>query len=113
MKKPVRLKLLQKVITALKWVDDIESGEMIQEPGYTSSYLGDFGDGSDSISVSELNVLCTIVNIILVLSHYKIRVSWGAGELRPTSDDKRIYHLDEELENDIKLYLMVEIGIRI
>lgn len=113
MKKPYKLNLLKKVITALEWADDVESGEMIEQSGYTSSYLGDFEDGSNHISIPELNALCTIVNIILLLSGYKTRVSWNAGELRPQTSDERINYLDDELVTDIRLYLIAEINMRL
>lgn len=101
--------MLDKVIETLQWVKDLLEGDFIDAPGHHEDYLS----LPDTISVTELNVLVTLVNSILILDKSPIRVNWGAGEIRPVREENRIYIVDEEIKNDIQLYLFVELGMTI
>lgn len=91
----------------LNWIKDVDDGDFISSPGYSPDYFG-----FSSISVDELNIIVVIVNSLLILDDSKVRVCWVSGEIRLVTDKDRIYTIDEEIKNDIQLYLFVELSIK-
>lgn len=66
---------------AINWLYDLHNDEMIEAKDYTKMYLG-----YDEISQDELNDICTLLNIILVLAFHNleiIRIDNSMGEIIP------------------------------
>jgi hypothetical protein len=97
----------ENAINILKWIQDRDKPGFKWFPGHSPDYFGDY----PSISEDELRVLVDVVNSLLILDNSKIRVCWIAGEIRPVTEPKRIYIIDEDIENDLKLHLFVELGM--
>ena len=74
----------------LQWIDDVSTLEMIEMPNYRKEYFS-----FESVSTSELNILCDNINPILKELKCPIRICWIAGEIRPVLSKKRIKILDE------------------
>jgi hypothetical protein len=41
-----------------------------------------------------LDVICNAVNATLATMNESVRITWGAGEIRPVSDKERIHLID-------------------
>jgi len=74
----------------LQWIDDIETGEGIWSRDYKPEYFG----FDKVISCNTLNALVDHVNPILKELGYKTRITWGAGEIRPTTNPERVKIID-------------------
>lgn len=105
-----KFNLLKNIMRSLNWVEDVMDGEVIESPGYTGSYFRNF-EGK-SISKLELNIMCSLINIILLLSGYNFRICCEAGELRPVRSRRHLSIVDDEIINDLELGVITEINIR-
>jgi len=64
---------------ALRWVRDLQIGEMIECPGYDKTYMA-----YSSISQEDLNFICKVINEVLKYKGITLRIYNSMGELRPS-----------------------------
>lgn len=71
----------ENVKKAIDWLYDLHNPEMIEAKSYTKSYLG-----FNKISQKELDDICSLLNVILVLAFNSIeiiRITNNMGEIIP------------------------------
>lgn len=100
--------MLDKVIRTLTWVKDLEEGDFISSPGYQENCL----DLKSTTSRTDFNILCTIVNSILMLSDYKTRVCRGGEQVRPIIEGNLTDILDEYTVNSVSGDLLIELHMK-
>lgn len=71
------LSLSDAVCRALRWIDNVEEGAMIEQYGYTKKSLM----FHPAILQIDLDETCIIVNRIMKWEHRKMRVSNSMGEM--------------------------------
>jgi len=69
-------KLPDKIIKAIRWVQDVDSGEMVECGGYTRDYLA-----FDFATQNDLDYICAVVNHLLERIGSKLRVYSSMGEI--------------------------------
>lgn len=72
------MSFVEKLILTLRWITDVERGEMIEAPSYTRTYLG-----FPQVSQKHLTRICVIVNLILAFEKSAYRITNSMGEIIP------------------------------
>lgn len=72
------MSFIEKLILTLRWITDVERGEMIEAPSYRRNYLG-----FPQVSQTHLTRLCVIVNLVLAFEKSAYRITNAMGEIIP------------------------------
>lgn len=70
------------LITALRWREDVESGEMITSKGYQKNHLNLPRSGG-LISQGDLDAICDVANRWWLLCGSDLRITNSMGEIIP------------------------------
>jgi hypothetical protein len=71
--------LLGKIQLVLHWLNDLDSGEMIEAPGYYCKNYMAF----NRVSEKDLSLICKSVNALLSALNHRRRITWNMGEIIP------------------------------